>query len=351
MIPNLLFTCAGRRHYLLKYFQENKPANSQIIAADMQSSAPALTIADKAYVVPAGNDVNYISSIKDICIWEKVSAIISLNDLELPVLAKHKTDFEMMDITLIVSDREVIDICLDKWKTGRFAAKIGLNYPKTYLTTEDTIQALNNKEINFPILLKPRWGSASIEIELAETIEELHLAYNLLKKKLLRSMLKYVNPNKMENIILFQEKIPGKEFGLDVFNDLKGNLAAVYVKEKLAMRAGETDKAVLRDRPAIREIGEKIGCSLKHIGNLDVDIFEYNGQFFLIDMNPRFGGGYPFSHMAGANFPAAIYSWLKGKKAHPSCFQYQYDKAFAKCDILVELNRDTICPSIVSPTL
>lgn len=337
MTNNILFTCAGRRHYLLDFFKQEKPANSKLIATDMQSSAPALALADRAYLVPAVDDIHYIDEIKDICCREKIKAIISLNDLELPVLAKHKKEFEKLGVLLIVSDEKVIDTCFDKYKTIGFASRLDLKCPKTYLTLEETIEAIKDKSLFFPIVLKPRWGSASIGIEYPETLEELHLTYALLQKKLQRTILLRVSRHDMDHAILFQEKMIGKEFGVDVINDLNGNTMAVYVKEKLAMRAGETDKAVLRNNTAIKEMGWEIGQNLKHIGNLDCDIFDHEGQLYLLEMNPRFGGGYPFSHMSGANIPAAIYSWLQGKKADSSCFQFHYDKAFAKCDMLVEV--------------
>ena len=110
------------------------------------------------------------------------------------------------------------------------------------------------------------------------------------------------------------------------------------VKQKLAMRAGETDKAVTRDLPELREMGCKIGESLKHIGNLDVDIMQReNGEYCVIELNPRFGGGFPFSYEAGVNMPKAIIQWVKGESVDPAILVPKYDKMFAKNDYLVEV--------------
>lgn len=90
-----------------------------------------------------------------------------------------------------------------------------------------------------------------------------------------------------DEYIMIQEKLTGKEYGLDVMNDLEGNKVAVSVKQKLAMRAGETDKAVTVDLPEVREIGHKIGTALKHIGNLDVDIMQNEkGEYCVLELNP-----------------------------------------------------------------
>ena len=124
--------------------------------------------------------------------------------------------------------------------------------------------------------------------------------------------------------------------GLDIMNDLEGNHVAVSVKRKLAMRAGETDKAVTVDNAEIRQIGAVIGQNLKHIGNLDCDILERDGAFYVLELNPRFGGGYPFSYEAGVNMPKALIEWAQGHEVNPDILKPVYGKTFAKCDYLVE---------------
>jgi carbamoyl-phosphate synthase large subunit len=111
----------------------------------------------------------------------------------------------------------------------------------------------------------------------------------------------------------------------------------VYVKEKLAMRAGETDKSVLRNKPELEELGYRVGRALQHIGNVDCDIFEKDGKQYLLELNPRFGGGYPFSQMSGANYPAAILAWMENREFDFSTFSRTYDRAFAKCDTLIRV--------------
>src|SRR5690606_10378616 len=98
---------------------------------------------------------------------------------------------------------------------------------------------------------------------------------------------------------------------MDVLNDLKGNFTASFAKAKLGMRDGETDKAITVSGERFDEVGKKLGTGLKHIGNLDVDIFENNGNLYILELNPRFGGGYPFTHEAGVNIAKIIVEWLK----------------------------------------
>ena len=333
---NLLFTCAGRRTYLLKYFKENMAPGDKIVATDMQLSAPALQAADVKLQVPAVYDPKYIDITLSICDENRIDALISLNDLELPILAKQKARFEELGVRVIVSKPEVIDIAFDKYKTAQWVESVGLNAPKTYVTLTAAKDALARGEISFPLFMKPRWGSGSIGLETVDDMDELDIIYHLLMKKIKKTILATASVG--EEYIMIQEKLTGKEFGLDIMNDLEGNNIAVSVKQKLAMRAGETDKAITVDLPEVREIGAKIGCELGHIGNLDADIMQRaNGDYCVLELNPRFGGGYPFSYEAGVNMPLAILKWLRGEKVDTGLLQPEYGRMFAKNDYLMEV--------------
>lgn len=333
---NILFTCAGRRTYLLKYFKENMSEGDLIVATDMQLSAPALTAADIKVQVPAVYDPSYIDVTLDICKKYNIKALLCLNDLELPILAENKSKFEALGVKVIVSDSEVIDIAFDKYKTAQWVESIGLNAPKTYVTLASAKEALAKGEIAFPLFMKPRWGSGSIGLETIDDMEELDIYYHLLMKKIKKTILATASVG--DEYIMIQEKLTGNEYGLDVMNDLEGNNVAVSVKQKLAMRAGETDKAITVDMPEVREMGATIGRNLRHIGNLDVDIMQRaNGDYCVLELNPRFGGGYPFSYEAGANMPKAILQWLKGEKVNATTLNPEVGKMFSKNDYLVEI--------------
>lgn len=167
-------------------------------------------------------------------------------------------------------------------------------------------------------------------------MEELDIYYHLLMKKIKKTILATASVG--DEYIMIQEKLTGKEFGLDVMNDLHGNNVAVSVKQKLAMRAGETDKAITVDIPEVYEMGRKIGENLKHIGNLDVDIMQRaNGDYCVLELNPRFGGGYPFSYEAGVNMPKAIIKWLKGEKVETEILKPEIGRMFSKNDYLMEI--------------
>lgn len=333
---NILFTCAGRRTYLLNYFRENLCCSDKIVATDMQLSAPALTAADIKEQVPSVYASDYIKKTIDICRKYNVKAIIPLNDLELPILSENADKFKEIGVFPIVSCPSIIDLSFDKLKTGEFIKRIGLKTPKTYTIIENAILDINKGLLSYPLVLKPRWGSGSIGIEIVNNEDELREYYDLLLKKVKKSIL--ATASKDKEYILIQERIEGQEYGVDVMNDLKGNNRGISVKKKLAMRAGETDKAETVDEPNIRHIGEILAANLKHIGNLDVDIFEKDGDYYVLELNPRFGGGFPFSYEAGVNFPKALIEWLKGNEIDDEILVPRYGETYAKCDYLVKVS-------------
>ena len=118
----------------------------------------------------------------------------------------------------------------------------------------------------------------------------------------------------VEDKIIYQECLKGQEYGADIINDLEGNYQNTIVKKKIAMRAGETDIAELVDEPEIFKECKRLGELIGHIGNMDVDVFLVDGVPYILEMNARFGGGYPFSHIGGCDLPRALVLWHKGQE-------------------------------------
>lgn len=335
---NILFTCAGRRNYLINYFKEALKGEGKVYATDMQLTAPALVDADVAVQVPAIYSPEYIPSLLKIVTENNIRAVISLNDLELPILSEAKGKIEALGAKVIVADEQAIKIAFDKWETVKFLEENNLKSPKTFIDLAEAKEAIEKGELQFPLVIKPRWGSASIGIDFPEDMEELELAYRLQSIRLKRTILAEASKDDIEHAILIQEKIPGKEYGMDVLNDFEGNYLGTFVRQKLQMRSGETDKAISVVNERFEKVGKIIGENLKHIGNLDCDVFEHEGELYVLELNPRFGGGYPFSHEAGMNTAAAYISWLKGEKDIDRFNHYVDGIMFSKCDRLMRVN-------------
>ena len=310
---NILLTSVGRRSYLIDYFKEALGSDGEIHVSNSSDITPAFTRADKSVVSPLIFDDSYIPFLLEYCKANKIGAIIPLFDLDLSVLSEQKAKFGEIGTRVLVSDKSVIDVCNDKWETHRYLQKKGFNTPKTYLDFDIAIENIRKEQLEFPLIIKPRWGTGSIGVYESCNEKELRTFFNKTLKAISDTYLKHEPGMDINNCVLIQEKLIGQEYGLDVINDLNGAYQNTVVKLKYAMRSGETDCAKTVDNMQLKELGEEIGRALGHIGNLDVDVFIKDDIAYILEMNARFGGGYPFSHVSGVNLPLAIVKWLNNE--------------------------------------
>ncbi|MCM8813877.1 MAG: ATP-grasp domain-containing protein [Candidatus Omnitrophica bacterium] len=323
MSLNILLTSAGRRSYMVQYFKEAL-AGRGVVHAGNSAYSPALQAADRAVITPLIYDAGYIDFLLDYCKTQDISAIIPLFDIDVPILAKSRELFTKESIRVVVSDYPVTVVCNDKWKTYTYLKKNKIPAPATFSTLDSALAAVNDQTLAFPVIVKPRWGMGSIGVYSAADREEMAVFYNKVKVEIGKTYLNFESRHDLEQSVLVQEQIAGQEYGLDIVNDLQGRYVATFVKRKKAMRSGETDIAVTENNPAIEAWGEEIGRRLGHVGNLDVDCFVREDHVWILEMNCRFGGGYPFSHLAGANIPLAIVHWLDGQKPGATLFKINY---------------------------
>lgn len=315
---NILFTSVGRRSYLVKYFKDTLGDSGEVHVANSTAVSPAFLIADKSVVTPLIYDDRYIPFLLEYCKKNYINALISLFDIDLPILAKNRNLFKEIGTTVVVSDYEAIKICNDKWRTFCYLTEHGFDVPATFITLDEAIKYIATGVISYPVMVKPRWGMGSIAVFEAENREELQIFYAKTKRNIQNTYLNYESSVDLEKSVLIQEKLNGQEYGLDVINDLDCNYVTTIAKMKYAMRSGETDCAVTVNKPELKKMGEKLSRVMNHRANLDVDAFVVEDKCYILEMNARFGGGYPFSHMAGVNLPLAILQWLKGESVEKS---------------------------------
>ncbi len=315
---NILLTSIGRRSYLIKYFKEALEGNGKVHVSNSTAITPAFIHADKSVVTPLIYENEYIPFLLNYCVKNQIVAIISLFDIDLPVLSANRQLFEDIGVRVIVSDVDVVNVCNDKWETYNFLVCNGFNTPKTYVSLESVRKAIGTRQVQFPMILKPRWGMGSISILEAGNEHELEIFYSKVTSNIIDSYLKYESQTDLDKCVLIQEKLKGQEYGLDVINNLDGEYQNTIVKKKYAMRSGETDCAETINNYELKNLGKDIGEKLRHVANLDMDVFVYDNKPFILEMNARFGGGYPFSHIAGVNLPLAIVKWLRGENVNVS---------------------------------
>lgn len=333
---NVLLTCAGRRHYLATYFNQALGQSGRVVGTDMDLSAPALQACDVARQVPGVFDPGYLDALKKVILEENIHMVFSLNDLEVGLLAENRAALEQeTGATFYVPPVQTLEVCADKWRTFEFAQEIGVAAPETFLTVAGAINALELGRAQFPLIIKPRWGSASIGLYVVETRDDLEAGFEACRKAVAKSALSSLGA---ENSVIIQEVIQGPEYGVDILYGRQESFIGFTAKKKLAMRAGETDKAVTVAPESFQEMVAKIAAALPHRGNMDCDFLERDGKFYLLEFNPRFGGGYPFTHLAGANHVQMLLDDYQGRALGE--YGYAVGKGFAKCDTLVEVPVD-----------
>lgn len=294
---NILLLSVGTRNKIVQYFKKTIGNTGKVIATDMSELAPAVYEADKFYKVPRMTDKGYIDVIFDICKKEKIDGVLTLIDPELSLLAKHKDEFAALGATVIGSSYELCERALDKMDMFNWLATNGYNCAKSYIDKEKFYADVEAGLITYPVFVKPVRGSASIAISKVydkETVELL-FAHN-------------------DNLMI-QEFLDGQEIGADVYIDMiSGEIVSIFTKKKIVMRAGETDKAVSFKDEELFALIEKFIKESGFLGQIDIDIFEVNGKYYISEVNPRFGGGYPHAYECGCDHMTLILNNLQGQE-------------------------------------
>lgn len=294
---NILILSCGTRNKIVQYFRQELDDKGYVVATDCSKYAPALYDADKYYIVPPMTADGYIDIIFDICKRENIMGIFSLIDPELSLLAEHTEDFKRMGVTVIGSSYELCEMSLNKMRMFEWLTLHGYNTAKSYTDKTAFLKDLNKDHISFPVFVKPVCGSASIAINKVYDMQTVDLLFQ-----------------KQDNLMI-QEFLDGQEIGVDVYIDmLTGEVVSIFAKKKIKMRAGETDKSISFKDEKLFVLVESFVKETGFRGQIDIDVFDINGEFYISEVNPRFGGGYPHAHESGANHVRFIIENLAGKE-------------------------------------
>lgn len=310
---NVLLASAGRRPYLAKWFREGlvlNGVNGRIIVADVDPLAAAQGFADDFITAPKLDDSAYADWLSHLLVDRGISLAASLNDFELSTWSRMSHADAVLSPLIRLTDTHQA-IVEDKLRMTDALASVGLSVPSTNSASEFASRSPHEK-----LVVKGRYGSGSRGLALVDGAgweTAVDKATQDVTDRQGRQQLVHGMSNR--DLVLVQPFISGQEFGLDVVSDLVGNFVTVLARKKLSMRGGETDKAMSVDGAPFLELGRRIAQVTQHRGLIDVDVIvDDEGKMWVIDVNPRFGGGYPFSHAAGANVPAAYIAWLIGNQ-------------------------------------
>ena len=292
---NILILSCGTRNKVVQYFRSAFAGEGSVICTDCSELAPALYEGDVHYIVPRMDAANYLNVIYDICRREQVSGVLSLIDPELSLLAAHRDEFEALGVTVIGSSYELCEMSLDKYRMYEWLIGHGYCTAKSYISLREFRRDREAGHISYPVFVKPVRGSASISISKAYDNATVELLFA------------------HEDGLMLQELMCGQEIGADVYIDMvSGEVVSIFTKKKLKMRAGETDKAGSFKDEALFALIERFVKEAGFCGQIDIDIFDNDGVYYISEVNPRFGGGYPHAYACGCDHMALIRNNLRG---------------------------------------
>ena len=302
MSVHILFTSVGRRVELLRSFRRayrELGLPGRITAVDIDPLAPALRLADARYLVPRLDDPCYMATLLEIVRREEVALIFPLIDPDVPLLAAHRSEIEAVGARLAVVGPEAAEIAADKWETNRFFQRLGLETARSWLPEQ-----LDPSQAEYPLFIKPRFGSASQHTFKVEDARELEFFRQYVPQPIL------------------QQYLPGPEVTNDVICDLDGKVLSVVSRQRIRVRGGEVTVGKTVFDPAIADACVRIARELPAVGPITVQCMG-NGRpgnqcpgseegFAFTEINARLGGGLPLGIAAGANSPL----WLLAAMAH-----------------------------------
>ncbi len=280
---NILITSAGQRVSLVRSFKKELTDifdEGKVFTTDLNPElAPACQISDKSFKVPKANDNDYINCLLKICLEYKVKMIIPTIDTELKTLSLNSDNFKQKGIEIIISTPSFIDICRDKREVNKLFTEHKITIPKQ----------LDIDNLEFPVFVKPCDGSRSEGIFTAferQDITDEHLN----NKKLM--FMEYISDADHD------------EFTVDCYYDRYSDLKCVVPRKRIFVRAGEVNKGVTKNNFIVSEFQEKLSKLEGAKGCLTIQVFLHKNKDEIkgIEINPRFGGGYPLTYLSGANY-------------------------------------------------
>jgi carbamoyl-phosphate synthase large subunit len=317
----ILFTAIGRRVELLNTFADsfrNRKIGLKLLGADLNPAlAPAARFVDQFFAVPRYNDPDYVKRLIDLCAKEEVDLLIPLYEPEFGLLNAHREDFKTVGAALLLSEREVLDICSDKYQTYQFFSRIPVRTPQTWLAGQVP------PGVNLPLLAKPRCGMGSAGIRKVESRTELDALPKGEK-------------------LLIQEYIAGTEYTLDVLSDWYGNVIAVVPRQRLEVRGGEVVKSRTVRNQRLIDAGARVAAKLGGAGPLNLQCIVKEDDIYWIEINPRLGGGVPLSYAAGVDYPRLIYRMVQGMPVVPIIGQFEENLMMLRYDQSVFVKTDDL---------
>lgn len=308
-MDNILFCSAGRRARLLMDFRKSMNGCGKIVATDLSPVAPALFFADETYLVPRIDDSGYFNKVLEICKKSDVKAITTVIDPEIEILASHREELMERGILPLCPAAWTAHLCFDKYEMFKYLQSKGVRTVLTYNSLEGLKNGLEKGEVSFPVFMKPISGSGSVGIGKVNNWEE---------------AVEKFNDGKFTYII--QELMTGGDCDADVYVDcISHKPVAAFSKKKIESRIGGASKTISFKDPKLFDFIRQVCSVLELNGPCDMDFFIKDGEYYLSEINPRFGGAYLHAYGAGVDFIKLILNNIHGVENQSIIGRYDED--------------------------
>lgn len=302
---NFLFSCIGKRGYIARLFREHMAPGDRIIGTSNTRWTSGFSACDKAVLMPDIDNPTYSEAVLDLCCKEHIDGLVSFFDMDVHRLSRRVADLRSIGVKPFIPGPRAAEISLDKVRTDEFLREQGIPTACTFTDLAAVRQALKNEEIAFPLFVKPRFGFGSRNTFKVADTHQMEVFFSLEKE------------------MIVQSTLSGDAYDFDILNDLNGRPLSVVSWRKSLSRMGETEQAETVASSELMDLGQRLAVALGHAGPLDADLFVENGRTSVLEINLRFGGGYPVSHFAGAGFPEMIVRMTRGEEVAPRMGSYR----------------------------
>lgn len=297
MSDNMLFCSAGRRARLLMDAKESFGNHGTIVATDNNPTAPALYCADRRYTVPLISAPDYMDHVFDICDENHVKAITTLIDPGIAILSDNFEEFERRGILPLCPNKETARYCFNKWELYKYLIQKGIRTPLTFHSLDEFKKALSDGRITLPVFMKPVCGSGSVGAHRVDTLEQVEADWH-----------------SGEHDYIIQELMTQGDCDADVYVDcISHKPVAAFSKRKIETRIGGASKTISYKDAKLFSFIEDICAVMDFNGPLDMDFFIKDGEYYLSEVNPRFGGAYLHAYGAGVDFFKLIRNNMNGR--------------------------------------
>jgi carbamoyl-phosphate synthase large subunit len=318
-MDNILFCSCGRRATLLKNFRKSMNGCGKIVAIDLSPVAPALFFADETYLVPRVDAPDYFEKVLEICNISHIKAITTLIDPEIEILSKNREILLANGVLPLCPADWTARLCFDKYEMFKYLHSKGIRTILTYNSLEGLREGLDRGEISFPVFMKPISGSGSVGIGKVNNWEEAEAKFN-----------------DGNYTYIIQELMIGGDCDADVYVDCVSHKpVAAFSKKKIESRIGGASKTISFKDPKLFDFIEEVCSVLELNGPCDMDFFIKDGEYYLSEINPRFGGAYLHAHGAGVDFVKLIINNIHGIENESTIGQYDEDIVMMMYDDVV----------------